>query len=107
MVCFEITQYLKEHQSLLVEIQVGLKESDSDADKQKIYEKCSQIFVKEFNGFENLRNSIKKFVGNNPKGQEFSFYPKSYLNNQSIFFNAIYVMSKFLTKQQKYPCKIL
>lgn len=100
LVCFEITQYLKEHQSLLVEIQVGLKESDSDADKQKIYEKCSQIFVKEFNGFENLRNSIKKFVGNTPKGQEFSFYPKSYLNNQSIFFNAIYVMSKFLTQKE-------
>lgn len=100
LVIFVVTEYLKANTEELENIVKNLKECPTLEDKDKIYQDFAKKLVTEFDEFKQLREAIKMYKGEVKKTQNFEFYPKAYLTNQSVFFNAIYVMSKFLTQKE-------
>ena len=98
--CFIITKYLKENDEFYKSLLTEIKECSNEREKSKIYNKYSFKFIEIFNNFNDLRNSIKKYLGSSHVLKFFDFYPKLVLKYENIFLNAIYVMSKFLTTKE-------
>lgn len=94
---FLITSYLKEHEDKLNEIIINLKECGSEDEKEKVYQTCANEFIRIFGEFKDVRQVISKYVGKINNIQKFDFHPKLFLYHKSLFYEYIYVMSKFLT----------
>ena len=102
MISYLATIYLKDNAAVLENVLIKIKECSTQEDKGKVYLNFAKDVIDQFGEFKELREVVKKYVGNIKPSQVFEFYPKSYLNNQSLFFNAIYVMSKFLTQKESF-----
>ncbi|MBE5739003.1 MAG: hypothetical protein E7354_04685 [Clostridiales bacterium] len=96
---FALTKYLKENVGEIEDFLANIKVCSSDEEKAGVYEQKAKEFITKFDSFKDIRSVVKKHLGTQKVNEKFDFYPSdiNFGRDSNVFFNMLYVMSKFLT----------